>query len=331
MIRPPGLWTESGWLVRMLAPLSRIVAATTARRIAQAGWLAPVPVICCGNATVGGAGKTTLVLDLARRLSGRGFAVHILSRGYHGAARGPRRVLHGDSAAMTGDEALLLTEAAPTWTGADRAASARDAIAAGAEVLLMDDGLQNPSLEKSMSLLVVDGAHGFGNGRVVPAGPLREPVSAAASRCRAAVMIGSDEVGVLAQLPPKLPVLRAKKVQVCETATLTGRRALAFAGIAYPEKFFGALEQMGVLLVGRKAFADHHHFTTRELNRLRLNARALEAILVTTPKDAARLPAWLPVEIVEVRLVWETEAEIEGLLDELLSARPPASSRPSMA
>jgi tetraacyldisaccharide 4'-kinase len=334
MIRPPRFWIHDRWWVRMLAPLSSIWAATSARRIARPGWSASVPVICCGNATVGGAGKTTLTLDLACRLTARGFAVHILSRGYRGAERGSRRVLRGDSVAMTGDEALLLARVAPTWTGSDRAATARDAIAAGAEILLMDDGLQNPTLEKTMSLLVVDGTHGFGNGRMVPAGPLREPVAAAASRCRAAVMIGSDEAGALAQLPSEMPVLRASKVQVCETATLTGRRGLAFAGIASPEKFFAALERMGVLLVGRKAFADHHTFTTMELNRLLADARALGAVLITTPKDAVRLPAGMPVEVVDVRLVWETDAGIDALLDELVSGRSPnspPSSGPSVA
>src|SRR5579871_2691781 len=149
MARPPSFWSEDGMIARLLSPLSAVGAAITARRVARPGWRAPVPVICCGNATVGGAGKTTLVLDLAERLVRRGTAVHILLRGYGGSARGPRRVTEADSAATVGDEALLLADIAPTWTGADRAASARMAIAAGAQMLLMDDGLQNPTLNKS--------------------------------------------------------------------------------------------------------------------------------------------------------------------------------------
>ncbi len=301
----------------MLAPLSCAVTAITARRAARSGWRAPVPVICCGNATVGGAGKTTLALDLAQRLVARGVAVHILLRGYRGAARGPRRVLPGDTAAVTGDEALLLAAVAPTWTGADRAAGAQAAVAAGAEVLLMDDGLQNPSLEKTASLLVVDGASGFGNGRVLPAGPLREPVVAAASRCQAAVVIGKDVAGATAKLPPGLPVLRAELVQDDGVAALVGRRVLAFAGIAFPEKFFAGLERAGVILAGRAAFADHHAFTSTELASLAAKASELESVLVTTPKDAVRLPAGADVRVVDVHLAWEDAAAIEGLLDRL--------------
>jgi tetraacyldisaccharide 4'-kinase len=318
-MKAPEFWTRNGLPARMLSPLSWVGTAITASRMARSGWRAPVPVICCGNASVGGSGKTTLALDLARRLTARGAAVHVLLRGYRGAARGPRRVMRGDTAAVTGDEALLLAEAATTWTGADRAASARAAIAAGAEVLLMDDGLQNPLLEKTMSLLVVDGSIGFGNGRVMPAGPLREPVASAASRCRAAVLIGPDTSRVSAQLPLDLPVLRAGLVQGDEIAALKGRRVLAFAGIGFPARFFNALEHAGVLLVGREPFADHHAYAPHELAQLKAKAQALDAILVTTPKDAVRLPAGTDVHVVSVRLVWEAEAAIDALLDELMS------------
>ena len=184
----PSFWSHDGPLARALSPLSAIGSALTAARVARPGWQAPVPVVCCGNVTVGGAGKTTLVLDLAQRLSGRD--VHILLRGYGGASRGVHRVAPDDPVSLVGDEALLLAQVAPTWTSADRAASARAAIGAGAKILLMDDGLQNPTLTKTGSILVIDGRTGFGNGRVLPAGPLREPVAAAAARCQAAVLIG---------------------------------------------------------------------------------------------------------------------------------------------
>lgn len=327
MIRPPAFWTSGGWPARMLSPLSGIIAAITARRVARTGWQAPVPVICCGNVTAGGAGKTTLALDLAARLNARGVAVHVLLRGHGGSARGPRRVMPGDTAAVTGDEALLLAAVAPTWTGGDRAASARLAVAAGAGVLLMDDGLQNPSLAKALSLLVIDGSTGFGNGLVLPAGPLRESVAAAASRCRAAVLIGPDASGARAQLPSNLPVLQASLEQSTGIAALAGHRVLAFAGIAIPEKFFAGLERASVQVVSREAFADHHRFTLAELARLESKAKALNAILVTTPKDAVRLPLGMDAHVVDVRLVWDAEAEIEILLDELL-ARPSSNSAP---
>ncbi|MDE2581170.1 MAG: tetraacyldisaccharide 4'-kinase, partial [Rhodospirillales bacterium] len=212
MPRAPRFWDAEvggGALPALLAPLAALVAAATARRVARPGWRAPVPVLCVGNATVGGAGKTTVALDLAARLARAGRTPHVLLRGYRGTMRGVRRVAPGDSAALVGDEALLLAEVAPTWVGADRAASARAAVAAGAGALVMDDGLQNPGLVKDVALLVIDGGFGFGNGRVLPAGPLREPVAAAAARCAAAVLIGEDRHGARAALQPALPVLRA--------------------------------------------------------------------------------------------------------------------------
>lgn len=327
MTRPPAFWTRNTWQSRLLSPLSRITATITAHRLARPGWHAPIPVLCCGNATVGGAGKTTLALDLAHRLKNRGIAVHILLRGYRGTARGPRRVQPNDPASLTGDEALLLAQIAPTWTGADRAASARAAIAAGAACLLMDDGLQNPSLHKTLSLLTIDGATGFGNGRVLPAGPLREPVASAAARCRAAVLIGDDTSDARAQLPAALPVLHATLAQGEEIAALRGQRVLAFAGIAIPDKFFSALDRAGAVLVDRSAFPDHHAFTAADLARLTEQAHAQNAILVTTPKDAVRLPAAMraSVQVIGVRLAWRDEAEIEALLDNLLAPSPPGA------
>ncbi len=246
MPHPPGFWRRDGVVPRLLSPFSAITEVLTARRVAKPGWRAPVPVICCGNVTVGGAGKTTVALDIGQRLLTQGRAVHFVLRGYGGAVRGPYRVASGDTAAMVGDEALLLAAVAPTWVGGDRAASARAAVTAGAEVLVMDDGLQNPSLRQDVGLLVIDGATGFGNGRLLPGGPLREPVAAAASRCAAAVLIGDDACGVAAGLP--IPVLRAKLVPGAEVAELRGRRVVAFAGIARPDKFFGMLRSAGVVL-----------------------------------------------------------------------------------
>ena len=321
MPRAPAFWFEDGWLGALLSPLSAIGAAITGRRLARPGWRAPVPVICCGNVTVGGAGKTTLVLDLARRLIARGAVVHILLRGYGGTSRGTHLVGLDDGAADVGDEALLLAAVAPTWTGADRAASARAAVAAGATVLLMDDGLQNPGLCKDLSLLVIDGATGFGNGRVLPAGPLREPVAEGAARCQAAVLIGPDLTGVLVPLP----VLRADLVQGPEIAALRGHKVLAFAGIARPEKFFAPLEQAGALVVERAPFPDHHLYTRRELDKLLDRARRLNAIPVTTPKDAVRLPPDVrsQVRVVGVGLAWGNVAALEALLDGLAGQRPP--------
>jgi tetraacyldisaccharide 4'-kinase len=316
--RAPAFWHDRGatLLPLLLSPLAAVTAAVTARRLARPGWRAPVPVICCGNVTVGGAGKTTLALDLGRRLLARGHRVHFLSRGYGGRGRGTHRVGPGDTAAAVGDEPLLLADVAPTWTGADRAASARAAVDAGAEVLVLDDGLQNPTLCKDLSFLVTDGAAGFGNGRVMPAGPLREPVTAGVSRCQAAVLIGTDVAGAVAALPCDLPLLRARLVHGPEVDALAGHKVLAFAGIASPGKFFATLGDAGVVLAGRRGFPDHHRYTNAELRHVLAEAARLNAVPVTTPKDAVRLPAVLRAEVrvAGVAIAWEDPAAIEALL-----------------
>ncbi len=312
----PAFWTRDGVLPRILSPLSAIVAAVTARRVSRGGWRAPLPVICCGNVTVGGAGKTTVAIDLATRLVARGVPVHILLRGYGGSSRGPRLVMPDDPANLVGDESLLLARVAPTWIGADRAASARLAVAAGAQVLLMDDGLQSPGLVKDLSILVIDGESGFGNGRVLPAGPLREPVAAGAARCQVAVLIGDDVSGAVAQLPPDYPVLRARLVQDATIDALKGQRVLAIAGIARPAKFFDPLARAGVLVLETRAFPDHHAFTRAELKAVLDRGAETGAVVVTTPKDAVRLPADLRARltVVGVRLDWDDAAGIEALL-----------------
>jgi tetraacyldisaccharide 4'-kinase len=310
-------------LPRLLAPASAVVAAITARRVARPGWQAPVPVLCCGNVTVGGAGKTTLVQDLARRLAARGQDVHMLLRGYGGRDHVAHRVGSGDTAMEVGDEALLLAGIGPTWVGGDRAASARAAVAAGAGVLVMDDGLQNPGLRKTLSIMVVDGESGFGNGRVLPAGPLRETVTAGAARCQAAVLIGPDRTGALARLPPGLPVLRAGLVQDEAINALKGQRVLAFAGIARPGKFFAPLAQAGLVLAATRSFADHHAYRASELQALLDQAHVLGACLVTTPKDAVRLPPEIraQVRVIGVGLAWEDPEAPEALLSRLLAGQ----------
>ena len=318
----PGFWAHGSPAIAgaLLAPASAIVAMATARRVARSGWRAPVPVICCGNATLGGAGKTTLALDLAGRLKARGLSVHLLTRGYGGTGRSLLRVdpaIH--DAALVGDEALLLADAAPTWRAADRAAAAAAAVAAGAQILLMDDGLQNPGLHKTASLLVIDGGAGFGNGRVLPAGPLRETVRAAAARCDAAVLIGPDRTGAVTRLPATLPILTARLQPGPEIGDFAARRVVAFAGIGRPDKFFTMLREAGVLVVKQLAFPDHHRFTPAELTGILGLAHDLEARAVTTPKDFMRIPKALHSTFsqIGVSLVWDDEARLEQLLNAL--------------
>jgi tetraacyldisaccharide 4'-kinase len=306
----------------MLSPIAALYAATTARRMARPGQSLPLPVICCGNATAGGAGKTTVALDLGERLQARGLAAHFLLRGYGGKLKGPARVdLATHDSRAVGDEALLLAALCPTWVSANRAAGGAAAQAAGAQAIIMDDGLQNPTLAKTLSLLIIDGSYGFGNGRVIPSGPLREPVFAAAARCQVAVLIGEDETGALAQLPADLPVLRARLVPGPEAAALAGKPVVAFCGIANPRKFFSTLQEAGAVLAARHSFADHYPFDDQEIRDILAEAEKLRATPVTTRKDIVRIPPALRsgIQVASIALAWDDPAAIEALLDGALA------------
>jgi tetraacyldisaccharide 4'-kinase len=312
-MRAPRFWTQGGALADLLAPLGAITGAVTARRMARKGFVLGIPVLCVGNAVVGGAGKTTVVLDLLTRLRGRPF---VLTRGYRGRLRGPVLVdpqLHGPG--DVGDEALLLAAVAPTVVAQDRAAGARLALAEGATVVVMDDGLQNPGLAKTASLMVIDGGYGFGNRRLLPAGPLRESVASAAARCRAAVLIGEDTGNACAALPAGLPVLRAALVPFCPTP-FAGRPLVAFAGIGRPEKFFESVAALGGTMVARESFPDHHVYSEADAARLLAEADQHAADLVTTAKDFVKLPRDLRGKalVVSVGLRWADEEALRAVL-----------------
>jgi tetraacyldisaccharide 4'-kinase len=309
----PGFWTRRGPTALLLSPFSLVTRALTAARLRRRGFSPGIKIICVGNAGVGGAGKTPVVLDLLARVAGRKFA---LTRGYGGTLAGPVLVDRGlHTAEDVGDEALLLAAAARTVVAQDRAAGARLALAEGATVIIMDDGLQNPGLVKNLSLLVIDGTYGFGNRFLLPAGPLREPVLTAARRCHAAVLIGEDETGALKYLPRSLPVLRAELVPDCNER-LGRRPVIAFAGIGRPEKFFRSVLALGAEIVATEAYADHHVYNASDSARLLGEASRQGATLVTTAKDFVKLPAALRAAtlVVSVRLRWEDEAALDQLL-----------------
>src|SRR5690349_19822422 len=198
-MRAPDFWARDGVLPTVLAPLGSAIAGVgMARRRLAKPFIVPIPVVCVGNLTIGGSGKTPVVLALVDWLRARGASVHCLTRGYGGALAGPVLVDGRHDATAVGDEAMLLAAAAPTVVSRDRAAGARLALARGAGILVMDDGFQNPQLAKTLSLVVVDGATGFGNGRLLPAGPLREPIDAGLARADAVVLVGDDRAGVRA-------------------------------------------------------------------------------------------------------------------------------------
>jgi tetraacyldisaccharide 4'-kinase len=299
------------------------LAGRLRRRLARPA-RAGVPVLCVGNLVAGGAGKTTVALALAAELIARGRRPHLLCRGYRGRLRGPVRVdpARHDAAAV-GDEALLLAGVAPTWCSHDRVAGARAAVAAGADLLIMDDGLQNPWLHQDLAFLVVDGGFGFGNRRLLPAGPLREPLAAGFARATAIVQLGDDEVGLDALLPRRPTRLFARLRAGPDAPDLRGRRVVAFAGIGRPEKFFRSLAEAGAVLLARHAFADHHRYGRREVRALLAEAAATDALCITTAKDHVRLPADLraPITIMPVSVSWR-EPEMLAELLERLPKRP---------
>jgi len=329
-MRAPEFWRTEGALATLLAPLGvGYDLAGRLRRRLLTSESAPVPVICVGNLVVGGAGKTPLVIALVERLAERGWHVHCVTRGYGGRESGPRRVDPvRDGAATVGDEALLLARAAPTWIARDRVAGARAAAAAGAEAVVLDDGFQNPRLAKDLSLIAVDGAYGFGNGRVMPAGPLRETLAAGLKRAQAVVIFGDDATGVGRVLPPSVPLLQADLVPEAAVEYLAGRRVVAFAGIGRPEKFFATLRALGAEVVGTRGFPDHHPYRAAEIDALRRRATALQAIAITTEKDAVRLPRDLAADIavLPVRAVWRDASGIDALLEPILPHRAGAAT-----
>lgn len=316
----PDFWQKRGLASALLAPAGLAYGmAGVLRRAFATPYRASVPVLCVGNLVAGGAGKTPVALSLAERFSRRGIGAHFLTRGYGGSLAGPIAVdLKRHSAAEVGDEALLLAQSAPTWIARDRAKGAAAATAAGAELLLLDDGFQNPSLAKDLSLLVVDGAYGFGNRRLIPAGPLREPIRWGLARAEAAILIGEDEAGIAVLLKNRLPLLRAR-IAPMETRW-TGRPIVAFAGIGRPAKFFDLLRQSGAELVAQHPFPDHHPYRSAELDALAAEAGAAGAALVTTAKDRVRLPVgWRDrVEVLDIAVEWEDEAALDALLEKVL-------------
>lgn len=289
--------------------------------------IAAVPVLCVGNAVAGGAGKTPVALAVAESLVRQGHRPHFLSRGYGGSLAGPVCVdpaVH--SAAETGDEPLLLAAAAPAWVARDRAAGARAAAEAGADAIVLDDGFQNTALAYDLSLLVVDGGYGFGNGRVMPAGPLREPVADALARADAVVLLGADTASVERQIAGQKPVHPARFVPVPDPEGPAGQRVVAFAGIGRPAKFYETLAGMGCEIVSTRSFADHHPYTADEVMRIVDLAADQDAVPVTTEKDAMRLPesARPMVRVVRVALEWQAPDAFDRLVASLYARREAA-------
>jgi tetraacyldisaccharide 4'-kinase len=320
-MRAPEFWDASpGLAAGLLAPLGAVWSGVgKLRRAVMRSYRAPVPVVCVGNLVAGGSGKTPVVLSLVEFIASRGVAVHVVMRGYGGRLAGPVRVdPTWHDANTVGDEALLLTRSGPCWVARDRAAGCRAAVAAGAQIIMLDDGFQNPGIAKDLSLVVIDAEYGFGNGRVIPAGPLREPVRAGLARAHAIILIGEGKLPATVSAA-RQPILRAGLDPV-DATRFRGLRVAAFAGIGRPPKFFASLRRVGAEIVTARSFPDHHRFSPAEITGLHRGAERAGARLVTTEKDWVRLPAAsrAGIDVFEVELRWRDPATLSTLLAPVL-------------
>ncbi len=281
-------------LASALAPLGRLYGARAEARFARAvPYRSKLPVVCIGNFTAGGGGKTPTAIAIAKILAELGAQPAFLTRGYGGNTEGPAPVKKGDTAEEVGDEPLLLAGVAPTTVSADRAAGAKSIEAMDATVIVMDDGFQNPSLAKDISLIVGDAASGIGNGLVMPAGPLRAPLEAQIARADALIVIGEgSKAAPLVEAFTRCgkPTLKARLVPRQDKRWLSVLPVIGFAGIARPEKFFATIANNGARLIDRRSYPDHYRYSERQARSLLKEAKDYKAVLVTTEKDWVRLP-----------------------------------------
>ena len=323
-MQAPKFWDKKESKIgKILSPFGALYAWTVAHRLAHHHpYQAKMPVICVGNISVGGTGKTPICLALAKLLRQNNLSPWFLNHGYHATEQSVIVDLKTHSALDVGDEALLLAQTTPTIVDSARARGAQIAEKKGAPLLIMDDGFQNPSLVKTFSFVAVDGKKGFGNERVLPAGPLREPILKGLKRADAVILVGKDTWGVQKYLKAHkidLPVLKGQfDPDENDLKQLQGKSVFAFAGLGNPQKFFDMLASKGIQLTGTQKFPDHYFYTRFDIEDLRKKAK--KSVLTTTSKDWVKIPPEMRTGLIEIKgsFKFDSPEEVWNLLKENL-------------
>ncbi len=317
-MKTPAFWTSSNFISKVLNPIGKLYALATSLRI-RFGHTKKVnrPVICIGNITAGGTGKTPVAVSFAKLLQQMGKNPFFVSRGYGGKLKGIMVDKARHTAAEVGDEPLLLSRQAPVIVNPDRFAGAQKALQSGAEIIIMDDGFQNPGLYKDLSFLVFDGGVGIGNGLCIPAGPLRESLTSGLKRAQAVIILGEDKHNLAAQTKD-LPIFKGSVV--AKKPEINNNEIIAFAGIGRPEKFYTSLRELGFKLLKTIDFPDHHQYTMAELKKLINEAQKKDAVLFTTAKDFVKIPPQIQkhFHVLEIEISWENEESLKAFLHQNL-------------
>lgn len=306
-MKAPGFWYQQKTVIgALLSPLSALYTTAGRRhRLNSNPKSVSIPVICIGNIVSGGSGKTPTALALVNLLqtSKIALAPFFLTRGYRGEIEGPERVDDSHDPALWGDEALLLSRHAPTIVSRNRYAGGVMAQDLGADLIVMDDGMQNYTLSKTITFCIIDGKMGFGNETVIPQGPLRQPLNDGFALSDAFILIGEDARNVTAKLPSGKPVFKASLKTVQGQKISTDTPYVAFCGIGYPDKFKASLAEAGLAVKDFRSFGDHHTYSTKDIAALTKLATEQNARLITTEKDFARLPDFFQKDLIDVLAV----------------------------
>ena len=324
MLNRPKFWKTSNLLAKILTPLSFIyLVLFFCRKYLSRRRKVNIPVICIGNITAGGAGKTPVAISIAKFLISKDLKPHFLTRGYKGKLKGPTLVSNKHSSADVGDEPILLSEVAPTWVSKNKIQGAKSALKSDADIIIMDDGLQNNTIHKDLSILVIDGGYGFGNNKLIPAGPLRESVKSSSTKIDFIVFVNDPAKNVKMDLSVfKCPILQSNIETIADDIDLN-KKFSAFCGIARPEKFFASLKKIGINLTFSKSFPDHHRYSEDEIMRLIEDSNIDNSLILTTKKDWVRIPeqAKLMVHFLDCKIKFQSIIKLESNLKRILEIK----------